>query len=98
MTEMSQNVMVMMVFGMFTLFLGLTIVISHRTIRGWPIIITFIGYMIIIKGIMLMFFPQWVQKVISIWQTFDNYIAIIPPLVVSIILLVCGFVVKRRPI
>lgn len=98
MTEMSQNMMIMMIFGMVTLFLGLTIVLSHRTIRGWPIIITVIGYLIVIKGILLMFFPQWVQKVISIWQAYDNPIAIIPPLVISIILLICGFVVKRHPI
>lgn len=96
MTELSQNNMVLMILGMFTLFLGLTIVLSHRTIRGWPIIITVIGYLVILKGILLMFFPHWIQKALSIWQSFDNYIAIIPPLIVSIILLICGFVVKRR--
>ncbi|MGE3318771.1 MAG: hypothetical protein AB7I18_05690 [Candidatus Berkiella sp.] len=94
--QMTQNPVLLMVMGMFTLFLGLTIVLSHRTWRGWPILITLIGYLVVAKGIMLLFFPEWVHKVVTAWQGYNIYIAVVPGLVLGLILLICGFVVKRR--
>lgn len=96
MTQLTQNPLVLLVMGMFTLFLGLTIILSHSKFRGWPIIITLIGYLVAIKGIVLLFFPELVQKVISQWLAFDDYITVISPLLVGIILMIFGFIVKRK--
>lgn len=96
MTQLTQNPLILLVMGMFTLFLGLTIVLSHPKYRGWPIIITLIGYLVMLKGIVLLFFPELVQKVISQWLAFDDYITVISPLLVGIILMIFGFVVKQR--
>lgn len=94
--QLTQNPVLLMVLGMFTLFLGLTIVLSHRAWRGWPILITLIGYLVVAKGIMLLFFPEWVQKAVTAWQGYNLYVAVLPAFILGVILLICGFVVKRR--
>lgn len=96
MTQLTQNPLILLVMGMFTLFLGLTIILSHSKFRGWPIIITLIGYLVAIKGIVLLFFPELVQKVISQWLAFDDYVTVVSPLLVGIILMIFGFIVKRK--
>ncbi|MCB1113093.1 MAG: hypothetical protein KDK72_10625 [Chlamydiia bacterium] len=42
------------------LILGLLVVISHNVwVMGWPVIITILGYLMLLKGILNMFIPSW---------------------------------------
>lgn len=86
----------MMVVGMFTLFLGLAIVVSHSVWRGWPILITVLGYWIAAKGIVLLFFSQWVNHILAFWQGRDLTYAPVPALVIGLILLFCGYFLKEK--
>ncbi|MCS5711869.1 hypothetical protein [Candidatus Berkiella aquae] len=96
MADLAQNPLILMTLGMITLFLGLGIVLSHRTCRGWPILITILGYWITFKGIVLLFFPQWVSKIVTMWQSYNSYVVLAPTLILGLILLICGFIVKRH--
>lgn len=93
-SELSNNHGLLMVMGVFTLLLGITIVISHNVWRGWPIIVTILGYWIIIKGIALLYFPQLVQNAMVFWQGKNVFWAPLPALGIGLILLYFGFIRK----
>lgn len=44
--------------GAMPLLLGLAIVLSHNIWTGWPILITLLGYLMILKGVSRLFFPE----------------------------------------
>lgn len=44
--------------GMMNVLMGLLIVLSHNVWTGWPILITVIGYLIIVKGLLRLFAPE----------------------------------------
>jgi len=44
--------------GLFLLVSGLTIVVSHNFWKGWPVVITVLGWVIVLSGAYRMFFPQ----------------------------------------
>lgn len=94
--DLSSNPSAMMVVGMFTLFLGLAIVVSHSVWRGWPILVTVLGYWIVFKGITLLFFSKWISHIVAFWQGRDLSYAPIPALVIGLILLFCGYFCKRE--
>lgn len=53
----------LMIFGGFISFiLGLLVVLAHNVWTGWPIIITLLGYLMILKGVINLFFPDWGLK------------------------------------
>jgi uncharacterized membrane protein (DUF441 family) len=43
--------------GLITLVIGIAMVVSHNVWTGWPIVITIIGWLSVIKGVCLLFFP-----------------------------------------
>ncbi len=48
--------------GAFALVFGLVIVLLHNVwVFNWPVAITIIGYLAVIKGVMRLFFPEWVD-------------------------------------
>lgn len=85
----------LMLAGLFTLMLGLAVVVKHTVFRGWPIIITIVGYWIVAKGLMLMFRPQWIEQLTAFWQDGNVYLTIVPALVFGLILLYCGYFPKE---
>lgn len=91
MASMASNPVNSMLLGFFTLFLGLAIVVDHQVYKGWPIIVTILGYWIAIKGIALLFFPQWITPFLTLWQSKYMIYAPVPALIIGVILLYCSF-------
>ena len=90
-TEVSKNNGLVMMSGIFTLFLGLAIVVSHQVYKGWPILVTIIGYWACIKGVILLFYPNLVHHFATSLQHYDLRYTVIPSIIIGIILLYCGF-------
>jgi len=52
--------------GIFALFFGLLIVLFHNVwVLGWPVIVTVMGWLGLIKGIWIIVFPESLAKVIA---------------------------------
>lgn len=96
MAVLENNPPVLMTLGIFSLLLGLAIVVSHPLYRGWPIIVTLVGYWIIIKSMLLLFAPQLVNQVVAFWQHKNMIYAPVPALIIGLILLFFGFLHKNR--
>lgn len=48
-----------MVLAVFTIIMGLLLVASHNIwVMGWPVIITIFSWMVLISGIMRLYFPE----------------------------------------
>jgi len=94
--DLTNNHAVSILVGIFTIFLGLAIVISHSIWKGWPIIVTLVGYWIIIKGSIFLFFPYFISLTITFWQGKNMMFAPVPALVIGLILLYCSFFLKRK--
>lgn len=51
----------MFVLGFIVLILGLLMVLSHnRWKKKWPVIVTIISWIVLIKGAAILLFPQWI--------------------------------------
>lgn len=60
------NVSFMLVSGMLAVVFGLMIVVTHNLWEAnWKVIITVIGWLALIKGIVRLFFPEHTMKSIS---------------------------------
>lgn len=77
--------------GIFTLFMGLVVLISHQVWRGWPIIITLLSYWIVAKGLLLLFFSQWLHEKIVFWQGENALTRAIIEFSVGMVLLFCSY-------
>jgi hypothetical protein len=82
----------LMTLGVFILPLGLAIILSHSIWKGWPTLVTVLGYWITFKGIVLLFFPVWIHKMILLLPYKNILLAPIPALIIGLILLFYGFV------
>lgn len=53
----------LLVVAFITLIVGLLIVISHNIwVPAWPVIITIIGWLTLISGIVRLFYPEFIQR------------------------------------
>ena len=63
MEDFSRNYAVLFLTGIFTIFIGLAIILTHNIwVKNWTVIITIFGWMALIKGIWLLAFPETVSK------------------------------------
>jgi F0F1-type ATP synthase membrane subunit a len=86
MTQLSQNYAVIFLSGILSLVAGIAIVRVHNIwTGGWPVIITIFGWLLILGGLVRMWFPQ---KASNIAASFSND----PPflLVAGVIVLLIG--------
>jgi len=44
--------------SLWTIIVGLIIVFGHNVWTGWPVVITIIGYLILLKGLVLLWWPS----------------------------------------
>ncbi|MCB1149312.1 MAG: hypothetical protein KDK48_04035 [Chlamydiia bacterium] len=63
MAELRQNLqhepVLLVLSGGIALILGLLIVLAHNVwVFGWPVIITLLGYLLIVVGLVRLFFPE----------------------------------------
>ena len=94
--EMTHNESLDIILGLFTLLLGLAVVVNHNVWKGWPITITIVGYWIAMKGIVLIYFPENINKLIMILQMKNLYLAFVPSLAIGVVLLYFGFLHHRK--
>jgi len=80
-------------FGFFTFLTGLAMVLAHNVwIQGWQVIITVFGWASLLKGLSLMFFPEFLRK----WaKKMENHqwlpIALVVALFIGLALTYLGF-------
>ncbi|MFZ0565771.1 MAG: hypothetical protein WAM28_06265 [Chlamydiales bacterium] len=83
--------------GVFVLIIGLLIIVGHNVWEwNWTLIITILGYFILLKAFALLFFPGLVVKKLSLKLFRDSspiFLGIIC-LIVGLILVYEGFVVS----
>lgn len=61
--EMAVHSSTIMLIGMLTVLLGLVVVLLHNFwILAWPVVITIIGWLILLGGIMRIFFADYMTK------------------------------------
>jgi hypothetical protein len=78
--------------GIVALVLGLIIVVSHQVWKGWPIMITLIGYWAVIKGILIVFYTQETLKMFhNVLQGMNLQIGLGVDLALGLLLLFCGY-------
>ncbi len=55
--------------GAFSLVIGLLMVLSHNIwVADWPVVVTVMGWLALIKGIMIMWYPDAVIKMSKIYH------------------------------
>jgi hypothetical protein len=91
MIDLSNNPLMLMCMGVFTLLIGLAIVVSHSIYKGWPILVTLMGYLVTLKGIMLLFFPESAIHIVMFWKEQNMILAPMPSLLFGVVLLYFGF-------
>ena len=61
--ELVNNAPLMFVTGFFTIIIGILMVVSHNIWRwNWRIIITFIGWLTLLKGVSIIYYPKFIDK------------------------------------
>lgn len=66
--DMINNTSLMVFSSFFTLIIGILIIVSHNVwVSDWRVIITLIGWLALTKGLMLMFFPEYLGKISIKW-------------------------------
>lgn len=78
----------------FSLLAGILIIAGHNIWSGWPVLITIIGWLAFIRGIVRIFFAEHIIKLLNWWL--DNrtawFVGCIVGLLIGIYLLYFGFI------
>ena len=90
-SSLANSPLILMTQAIFAIFLGLAIVLSHPVWKGWPIIVTLLGYWIIFKGMVLLYFPEWLHHLIPLWKIQYNYVALVIGFALGLVLLYWGY-------
>lgn len=82
--------------GFFILLVGILLVISHQVwTQDWRVIITIIGWLILIKGLLRIFFPERIKRLIEKKQTDRRFLlSEIAVFLLSLYLIYQGFIVN----
>lgn len=56
--EFVQNKSLVFLSGVLSLLFGLTVVLTHHVWTGWPVIVTVIGYLAVVKGVVRIGFNE----------------------------------------
>ncbi len=63
--------------GIFSLVIGVVIVLTHNVwISNWTVIITIIGWIAFVKGIWLIVFPNSLSKFMRVYQRNENLLIV----------------------
>jgi len=96
-TGIMQNPPLQLIMGFNILVIGILLVVSHNNWRGgWPIVITIVAWLIFIKGILNVAFPQyanaWAKPFIK--SKSSLYISPVIYLLVGLFLCYYGFLAR----
>ena len=73
-------------FGIFALLFGLVVVLLHNIwVWDWRVLITLIGWLSILRGVIRLFFPDWVIKMTVKFAKNKTYL-----IVISIVFIIIG--------
>jgi len=81
--SLTANAALMYVTGMWILLLGIVMVLFHNIwIAGWPIVITILGWLTLLKGVVFIVFPGWVRSMKGMyahmgWSVFAGLFALV---------------------
>ncbi|MEX1997298.1 MAG: hypothetical protein WEA04_01295 [Candidatus Andersenbacteria bacterium] len=89
----AKNLVVTYLSGFLILIGGILLVISHQVWTGdWRVIITIIGWLVLLKGVIRIFFPDIVKKLIEKKNSDHRFVlAEVATLLVSLYLVYKGF-------
>ena len=78
----------------FTLIAGILIIVGHNIWSGWPIVITLIGWISFIRGLLRLFFPERIKKLLDWILEHKNYLytSCVIGIVIGLYLLYFGFI------
>lgn len=94
MNELINNAPIMFYIGFVTLILGILMVVSHNIWEwSWRTIITIIGWIVLIEGVSILFFPQCINEITSFFISHANslYISAAIDLALGLFLVYRGF-------
>lgn len=81
------------IFGFLALIIGLIVVFVHNLwVNDWRVVITILGWLVLIKGITYFIFPHWIVKTAIKFKQAALTAYLIPVFVLGIYLLYMGFV------
>ncbi|STY28233.1 Integral membrane protein (PIN domain superfamily) [Legionella wadsworthii] len=89
-----KNAPLMLILGFLTLILGLLLVVAHNIWKwDWRLVITIIGWVILLKGASIIFYPHYVDKATLVFLQNTNiaYSSAGFELILGIILTYLGF-------
>jgi len=100
-TELAHNAPVLFIVGVFTLFAGLAMVLGHNYWRGGAltIVVTLIGWMTLIKAVLILFIPLNVATLIPLALLESNhffYVRLVVTLLLGVYLSYSGFATSAK--
>jgi len=79
--------------GFIAITIGLAILVTHNIWTGWPIIITLLGVLTLIKGGVRIFFTDWTARIIpKVVVGSRYYISVVVTFVIGLVLLYFAFI------
>ena len=94
MEDFCKNAALVFFTGMFTLAIGVVIILTHNVwAANWTVIITIIGWLAFIKGIWMIIFPNTVSRFMQAYQKNKSLLTIhsIFALIFGVVLAFFGF-------
>ncbi|HTP70169.1 MAG TPA: hypothetical protein VMJ35_14765 [Dongiaceae bacterium] len=100
-TELAHNAPVLFIVGVFTLFAGLAMVLGHNYWRGGAltIVVTLIGWLTLIKAVLILFIPLNVATLIPLALLESNhffYVRLVVTLLLGVYLSYSGFATSAK--
>ena len=89
MQEIMKNSGIRLVFGMLGMIVSFIIVFYHNVWTGWPILITLIGWIGLIKSINMILFPKFLERKSNF--VFKGGFAKVMPYICIILALIFGY-------
>ncbi len=92
----AKNPVIIYLSGFFILIIGILLVISHQVWTwGWQVVITIIGWLVLIKGVIRILFPETVIRLIEKKKNNRKFLlAEVIVFIVSLYLIYQGFFVN----
>ncbi len=88
--EIMKNAGLRFTWGMFAFIVGFLIISYHNVWSGWPIVVTLIGWIGLIKGLTIILFPSILEKKADL--VFKGGMAKIMPYLCIIFALIFGYI------
>ena len=94
MNDFCKNTALLFYGGLFTLVIGVVIILIHNIwVANWTMIITIIGWLALIKGAGMIVFPDMVSKSMQFYQKNENLLIVhsTGALILGVVLTFFGF-------